>query len=88
MSAAIIKPVLFGAIIALGVTGYYGFSQHQKVEDYRSAHAALKAERDSLLAKTDQLGRDAAMAKRALQEAEAKMASLQAAADTKKTATR
>lgn len=88
MSSGIVRPVLFGAVIALGVTGYYAFSQHQKVEGYRTAHAALKAERDSLLAKTDQLGRDAAMAKRALQDAEAKVASLQAAADTKKVTTR
>lgn len=87
--SGIIRPVLFGGALAIAVTGYYAFSQHQKVEDYRTAHAALKAERDSLLAKTDALGRDAALAKRALQEAEAKMASLQASAvDTKKTATR
>lgn len=88
MSSGIIRPVLFGAVIALGVTGYFAFSQHQKVEDYRAAHAALKAERDALLVKTDALGRDAAVAKRALQEAEAKMATMQAAIDTKKTATR
>ena len=85
MSSGIIRPILFGAVVALGVTGYYAFSQHQKVEDYRAAHTAMKAERDALLAKTDSLGRDAAMAKRALQEAEAKMADLQA--DPKKTAT-
>jgi hypothetical protein len=88
MTSGIIRPILFGAVVALGVTGYYGFSQHQKVQDYRAAHAALKAERDSLLAKTDALGRDAAVAKRALQEAEAKMATLQAAGEPKKTATR
>jgi outer membrane murein-binding lipoprotein Lpp len=88
MSSGIMRPILFGGAVALAVTAYYGFSQHQKVEDYRAAHAALKAERDTLLAKTDQLGADAAAAKRALQEAEAKMATLQAAVDTKKTATR
>ncbi len=90
MSAAIIRPVLFAAVVAIAATGYYGFSQHQKVEDYRAAHASLKAERDSLLAKTDQLSGEAAAAKRAQQEAEAKVAELQTAAPatTKKTATR
>lgn len=85
--SGIIRPALFAAVVALGATSYYAFGQHQKVEDYRTAHAALKAERDALLAKTDELGRDAAVAKRALQEAEAKMATLQSG-DTKKTATR
>jgi len=86
--SGIIRPVLFGAVVALAVTGYYGFSQHQKVENFRAAHAAIKAERDKLLTQIDELGRDAAIAKRALQEAEAKMASLQEAAAPKKTATR
>lgn len=88
MSAGIIRPVLFGAVVALAATGYYGFSQHQKVEDYRSAHSTLKAERDSLLAKTDQLSSEAAAAKRALQEAEAKVAALETASTAKKTASR
>ncbi len=87
MSSGIMRPILFAAVVALGASGYYGFSQHQKVEDYRAAHAALKAERDSLLAKTDELGRDAAMAKKGLLEAEAKIATLESAT-TKKTATR
>lgn len=85
--SGILRPALFGAVVALAATGYYAFSQHQKVEDYRTAHATLKAERDALLVKTDQLGRDAAVAKRALQEAEAKMAEVPAAG-AKKTATR
>jgi cell division protein FtsB len=82
------RPVLFGAVVALGATGYYGFSQHQKVEDYRAAHASLKAERDSLLAKTDQLSGEAAAAKRAQQEAEAKVAALETTGTAKKTAAR
>jgi hypothetical protein len=86
--SGIIRPVLFAAVVALAATGYYGFSQHQKVENFRAAHAAIKAERDTLLTKVDELGRDAALAKRALQEAEAKMASLQEAAAPKKTVTR
>ncbi|MGE3475327.1 MAG: hypothetical protein AB7H70_05930 [Rhodospirillaceae bacterium] len=88
MSAGIIRPVLFGSVLALAATGYYGFSQHQKVEDYRSAHASLKAERDSLLAKTDQLSSEAAAAKRAQQVAEAKVAELETAGAAKKTAAR
>ncbi len=88
MSPGIIRPVLLGGAIALALAAYYGFNQHQKVESYRAAHAQLKGERDSLLAQTDALGRDAAMAKRALQEAEAKMTALQAAVDTKKPAAR
>lgn len=88
MSSGIMRPVLFGAVIALAATGYYGFSQHQKVEDYRSAHATLKAERDSLLVKTDKLSGEAAAAKRAQQEAETKVAALETASTTKKTATR
>ena len=88
MSAGIIRPVLFGSVVALAATGYYGLSQHQKVEDYRAAHASLKAERDSLLAKTDQLSGEAAAAKRAQQEAEAKIAELETAGPAKKTATR
>ncbi len=87
MSSGIIRPVLFAAVIALAGTGYYAFSQHQKVEEYRAAHAALKTERDSLLAKTDQLSGEAAAAKRAQLEAEAKVAKLETAS-TKKTATR
>jgi cell division protein FtsB len=88
MSAGIIRPVLFGSFVALAATGYYGFSQHQKLEDYRAAHASLKAERDSLLAKTDQLSGQAAAAKRAQQEAEAKVAALETASTAKKTAAR
>ncbi len=88
MSSGILRPILFGGAVAFAVTAYYGFNQHQKVEDYRAAHAALKVERDKLIAKTDELGREAATAKRALLEAEGKMATLQAAVDTKKTVTR
>lgn len=87
MSSGIMRPALFAAVVALGASGYYGFNQHQKVEGYRTAHAALKAERDSLLAKTDQLSRDAAMAKKAQLEAEAKVATLETSA-TSKTAKR
>ena len=86
--SGIIRPALFAGAVALAVTGYYAFSQHQKVENFRAAHAAIKAERDTLLTKVDELGAEAAVAKRALQEAEAKVASLQEAAAPKKTATR
>lgn len=88
MAPGIIRPILFGGAVAFLLTGYYAFSQHQMVKEYRTAHATLKAQRDSLLAKTDDLGRDAAVAKRALQEAEAKVATLTAAAETKKPTTR
>ena len=87
MSSGIIRPVLFGAVIALAASGYYGFTQHQKVNDFRAAHAALKAERDQLILKNDEVSRDAAKAKLALQEAEAKMATLQPV-DAKKSVTR
>lgn len=87
MSSGIIRPVLFGAVVALAASGYYGFTQHQKVNDFRAAHAALKAERDQLILKNDEVSRDAAKAKLALQEAEAKMATLQPV-DAKKSVTR
>lgn len=87
MSSGIIRPALFAAVVALAATGYYGFTQHQKVSDFRASFAALKAERDQLILKNDEATRDAAKAKIALQEAEAKMATLQPV-DAKKTVTR
>lgn len=76
-SGGILRPALFAAVVALGATGYYAYSQHSKVEAYRTAHASLTAERDALIAKTEDLTTAAESTKRQLQEAEAKVAELE-----------
>lgn len=76
-SGGIFRFGFFVAVIVLGATGYYAYSQSQKVAAYRSANAALIGERDSLLMKNDELSGNAAKADIHIQELEAKVAELE-----------
>ena len=54
-SGGIIRFLLFVAVVALGATGYYAYSQTGKLEAYRKANALLQSERDALTVKNAEL---------------------------------